>query len=239
MFRDPVIDSFGAPILVEEIENGVEIADKFCELSRKKRDEDDHGGLVSDAWREARLAKDRSEYDKYGYTSFAKSNLADEPEFNFIHKAAIEQYSKYLDMFAKKACSFDIGNSWCTIYGNGHYVPEHIHPNSNLSCVFYGDASDDTGRIIFKNPMYPSYAMNHMSGFGLMTDSVFVQPLKGMMIIFPSFIPHYTTAHLDDKERIIFSCNANLKTTEHYQDKFSVDGVLNRDDTSTEYKDIA
>lgn len=233
MYRDPVINSFGAPILCEEIENGVEIADKFCELSRKKRDEDDHGGLVSDAWREARLAKDKSDYDKYGYTSFAKSNLVDDPEFNFIHEAAVKQYGRYLDIFASKAVKFDINNSWCTIYGKGHYVPEHIHPHSNLSCVFYGDATEGTGKIIFKNPMYPAYAMNHEQGFGLMTDSVFVQPIKGMMIIFPSFIPHYTMAHMDDKERIIFSSNATCMTDEHYYDRFSEDGkaILNRDDT--------
>ena len=81
--------------------------------------------------------------------------------------------------------------------------------------------------------MYPAYAMNHEQGFGLMTDSVFVQPIKGMMIIFPSFIPHYTMAHMDDKERIIFSSNATCMTDEHYYDRFSEDGkaILNRDDT--------
>jgi uncharacterized protein (TIGR02466 family) len=224
---DNVIDVFGTPILAEEIPNGVEIADKFCDLSRQLRDEDDHGGLVSAAWRKAKLAEDRSEYDKYGYTSFATSNLVHDERFDFVHHAVVAQFEKYLNMFARKPVGFDIGNSWSTIYGKGHYVPEHIHPNANLSCVFYGDATEGTGEIIFKNPMYPTYSMNYEDGFGLFTDSFYVGPRKGMMIIFPSFVPHYTSPHDDDKERIIFSCNATLKTAEGYQDKFSTDGKGN------------
>lgn len=223
MFEN-VIDVFGTPILAEEIPNGVEVADKFCDLSRQLRDEDDHGGLVSAAWRKAKLAEDRSEYDKYGYTSFATSNLVHDERFDFIHHAVVAQFEKYLNMFARKPVGFDIGNSWSTIYGKGHYVPEHIHPNANLSCVFYGDATEGTGEIVFKNPMYPIYGMNYEDGYGLFTDSFFVGPRKGMMIIFPSFVPHYTVPHDDDKERIIFSCNVNLKTSEGYQDKFSTDG---------------
>ena len=224
---DNVIDVFGAPILAEEIEDGVEIADKFCDLSRELRDSEDHGGLVSAAWRKSKLAEDRSEYDKYGFTSFATNNLVQDERFDFIHKAAVAQLEKYLDMLARKPVSFDIGNSWCTIYGKGHYVPEHIHPNANLSCVFYADATEGTGEIVFKNPMYPSYAMNHEDGYGLFTDSFYVAPKKGMMVIFPSFVPHYTTPHDDEKERIIFSCNANLKTSEGYQEKFSIEGKGN------------
>lgn len=234
---DNVIDVFGTPILAEEIPNGVEIADKFCDLSRQLRDEDDHGGLVSAAWRKAKLAEDRSEYDKYGYTSFATSNLVHDERFDFVHHAVVEQFEKYLNMFARKPVGFSIGNSWSTIYGKSHYVPEHIHPNANLSCVFYGDATEGTGEIVFKNPMYPIYGMNYEDGFGLFTDSFYVGPRKGMMIIFPSFVPHYTVPHDDDKERIIFSCNVNLKTSEGYQDKFSTDGkgndyATNRDDQS-------
>lgn len=224
---DNVIDVFGAPILAEDIEDGVEIADRLCDLSRELRDSEDHGGLVSAAWRRSKLAEDRSEYDKYGFTSFATSNLVHDERFDFIHKAAVTQIGKYLDMLARKPVGFDIGNSWCTIYGKGHYVPEHIHPNANLSCVFYGDATEGTGEIVFKNPMYPSYAMNYEDGYGLFTDSFYVAPRKGMMVIFPSFVPHYTTPHDDEKERIIFSCNANLKTTEGYQEKFSIEGKGN------------
>ncbi len=238
---DPVIDTFGVPILAEEIEDGEEIADKFCSLSRELREADDHGGLVSEAWSRSKLAKDKSEYEKYGYTSFAKQNLVSDERFKFMHDAAVDQIGKYLNMFARNPVTFDIGNSWCTIYGRGHYVPEHIHPNANLSCVFYGDASEGTGEIVFKNPMYPLFAMNHEAQFGLYSESVFVGPCKGMMIVFPSFVPHYTNAHEDDKERIIFSCNARLRTEASYMERFSEDGkgIDHRDDTLIEYKDIA
>lgn len=222
-----LISPFGAPFLIEEIENGEEIADKFCDLSRDLRSNEDHGGLVSDAWREKRLARGQEDYKEYGFTSFATSNLVENPEFNFVHDAVCNQVSKYLDMNASSKVSFTIGNSWSTIYGEGHYVPEHIHPQSHLSCVFYGDATPDTGKIVFKNPMYPHYAMNNDQTFGLYTDSFFVQPKKGMMIIFPSWLPHYTQAHEDTKERIILSCNMNLSTGKDERDLFSLDGQGN------------
>ena len=72
--------------------------------------------------------------------------------------------------------------------------------------------------------MYPAYAMIHDSRFGMFSDSFFIQPKKGMIIVFPSFIPHYTMAHEDTKERIICSANAQLFTDAEENDHFSQDG---------------
>ena len=224
-----LLNPFGAPFLISQTEKGKEIADRFCDLARQLRSEDDNGGLVSNAWREARLAKDRSEYDKYGFTSYATSNLVEDDRADFLHEFIGERMGNYLDHVAKKASRVRIVNSWATIYGEGHYVPEHIHPNSHLSCVFYGDASPNTGKIVFKNPMYYSYAMNDDQRFGLYTDSFFVQPDKGMIIVFPSFLPHYTTAHEDTKERIICSANGQLFTDREENEHFSQDGKGNQD----------
>lgn len=218
-----MVSPFGCPFLVEDIDNGKEIAEKLCDLSRDLRSNEDHGGLVSDAWREARLAKGQDDYKKHGFTSFATTNLIDNPDFDFVHDAVAIQASKYLDMVTKDYTEFSITNSWATIYGEGHYVPEHIHPNAHLSCVFYGDASPDTGKIVFKNPMYPFYAMNTM-GTKLNTDSFYVQPKAGMMIIFPSWLAHYTMAHEDTKERVILSCNMELKPNKAGVDFFSEEG---------------
>ena len=223
-----LLNPFGAPFFIEQIENGEEIADRFCDLARQLRSEEDNGGMVSNAWREAKLAKSQEDYEKYGFTSFATSNLIEDSRADFLHEAITKQMGKFLDIIATKKSYLTIINSWATIYGEGHYVPEHIHPNAQLSCVFYGDASPDTGKLVFKNPMYQSYAMNYDQRFGLYCDSFFVQPKKGMMVIFPSFLPHYTTAHEDKKERIICSANANLSTDRKMNEHFSQDGKGNK-----------
>lgn len=203
--------SFKCPIAIfRELPDAKDIADEFAELAQGLRSDDKNGGLISDAWKNSEVAKDPMDYEKYGYTSFYNFNLTEEKGFERIHELTVLGIGKYLDKFAKQHLNFKLLNSWSSIYGKGHYIPEHIHSHSHFSIVFYADASEGTGEIIFRNPMYPLYGMMFTGTQGFFNDNLEVQPEKGMMIIFPSFVPHYTKRHMDDKERIIFSCNAQI-----------------------------
>lgn len=200
---------FQFPILIEQIENGDRIAEEFCLLAKNLRSEDKEGGLLSHDWGEAKQSGDKTDYEKSGYTSFYNQNLAEKEEFNEIHQVTVKQVEKYLNATSAHEVTFGLANSWASIYGKGHFVPDHIHPMAHLSVVFYAAATEGTGEIFFKNPAYSAYAMSYGKR-GLFRDSFIVQPKKGMMIVFPSFLQHGTKPHEDATERVIFSTNAVL-----------------------------
>lgn len=207
-----MINPFGFPILVEVLPDGIELADEFAELARGLRAGEENGGLMSEAWHDAEVAESSEQYKQHGYTSFVNHNLCLSKDFDRIHKATVRQKEKYLNMMGVNH-EFYIQNSWASIYGNGHYIPEHVHSFSHLSMCFYADATEGTGEIVFRNPAYGVYGMIFDQHCMLFNDQFRVQPQKGMMIIFPSFMPHYTRPHEDDKERIIFSSNSVFKNS--------------------------
>lgn len=207
-----MINPFGFPILVEVLPDGEALADEFCKLARGLRSADENGGLMSEAWHDAEVAESSEEYKKHGYTSFVNQNLCFNSDFDAIHKATVAQKEKYCNMMGA-GYEFYIQNSWASIYGDNHYIPEHIHSFSHLSMCFYAAASEGTGEIVFRNPAYASYGMIFDQHCMLFNDQFRVQPQKGMMIVFPSFMPHYTRPHKDTSERIIFSSNSVFKSS--------------------------
>ena len=93
---------------------------------------------------------------QHGYTSHGSYNLLSDQRFDKLHDAVVTQVEKYTNYHDINP-SFHITNSWVSIYGHGHFAPEHIHPRSHLSCVFYGAATEGTGEIVLRNPAKPSY----------------------------------------------------------------------------------
>ena len=107
-------------------------------------------------------------------------------------------------------CETRITNSWDNIYNKGAKVLHHHHHGSVISGAYYAKAGDDSSPIIFENPFYK---------FRGAEESVEYTPYScaenkfdiedGMLILFPSWITHYTLPNESD-ERIVISFN-----TEH------------------------
>ena len=207
-----IASPFQFPITVEVLPEGERLADEFCAMAKGIRSKDTQGGLLGHSWGQSLTATGPEDYDKSGYTSAYNHNLAEQEQFDELHKVTVKQIEKYLRVVGVKNMQFGLTNSWASIYGEGHFVPEHTHPMAHLSVVFYAAATEGTGEIIFNNPAYSSYAMTYGGGAGgsLFNDKFPVSPKKGMMIVFPSFIPHGTRPHEDTEERVIFSVNAKF-----------------------------
>tara|TARA_R110000772_G_scaffold426_6_gene1545 strand:- start:3945 stop:4502 length:558 start_codon:yes stop_codon:yes gene_type:complete len=103
-----------------------------------------------------------------------------------------------------------ITNSWHNVYSKGHKTLHHHHHGSVISGAYYAKAGDNSSPIIFENPFYK---------FRGAEESIEVTPYScnenkfdiedGMLILFPSWITHYTLPNESD-ERIVISFN-----TEH------------------------
>lgn len=88
----------------------------------------------------------------------------------------------------------------CTIYHNHH--TDNDTSFLNLSAVYYVKTNPKCGKIFF-NPQ----------GF---TSKLFpVQPQDGMLIIFPSWLYHFTGRNLSDEVRISVAANFFIRESEN------------------------
>ena len=200
---------FGFPIFYEVVENGEELADNLCKDAYDLRNKDPNGKLISHAWNKFDRAKSPEDYKEHGYTSHGKYRLDEDERFHPVHQALVKQIEKYTkNLDADPA--FRLTNSWVSIYGKGHFAPEHIHSFAHLACVFYGATSEGTGEIVFRNPASPSYNMIYGNGFHLWNDKYTPCPQKGSVVVFPAHMAHYTNPHMADEDRIILSTNVEF-----------------------------
>lgn len=108
----------------------------------------------------------------------------------------------------------DIHESWCHITRNGGYHEMHVHPNSSWSAIYYlapGDAdpSKKSGVNRFFTPrtnMYSDAGTAWLSS----TTSIDIQPAEGVLIVFPSWLPHSAVAYHGDADRIVIALNCRI-----------------------------
>jgi len=86
-----------------------------------------------------------------------------------------------------------------TIY-HAHYCEDDTK-FTDLSCVYYVKTHPNCGKIWF-NPMGHNRKMFS------------VEPEDGMLVIFPSWLPHFTERNLSKQVRICISANFAIKETE-------------------------
>jgi len=101
---------------------------------------------------------------------------------------------------------------WAVIYRAGHTQGLHVHPNANVSGVYYVSAPraalepGDAGKISFYDPrsratmaQLPYQATRHR-----------VAPVPGDMYLFPSWLEHSVSAFQGEGTRICIAFNAKL-----------------------------
>jgi uncharacterized protein (TIGR02466 family) len=102
--------------------------------------------------------------------------------------------------------SLTLDNCWININRTGNYNSVHYHPGSFLSGCLYIQTEDDSGDIVFERP---DLAGHYTAGvkepfFGM---DVGYKPTDGLILIFPSWVPHYVTASTSNKPRISLAFN--------------------------------
>jgi uncharacterized protein (TIGR02466 family) len=211
---------FTFPILTLDLPNGEEIAEEVRTFAFAIRERDTEGGLISQEF--GTRKKNPEDYAKYGYTSFTNYNLAATRAIPMMHEAACVGFQEYFSRIGAHH-HFYIDTSWVATYDKECYVPEHTHPNAHLSMVFYANAEEGTGQIIFKNPALPIYQQMSERSAQMWNDTWEIPPKIGRMIVFPSFMPHRTRPHMGEQERVIFSCNACITNSMVSRYKPSID----------------
>ena len=107
-------------------------------------------------------------------------------------------------------------SAWININKPGDYNTKHVHPNCNLSGVFWIKTPENCGNIEFDNPTYfQDYEL-----INVCTDefrdscnrhhSFCYKPIEGRILIFPSHLQHHVNKNKSNEDRISFSFNIKL-----------------------------
>ncbi|HDZ07461.1 putative 2OG-Fe(II) oxygenase [Pseudohongiella sp.] len=207
-----IIQMFSHPVItLDDYPDSEAIADRFYDQAMALVQEYPDAGLISDAWHSGRRAQSPDDIKQHGFTSFYNVNLAKRDDFAFINKAAMEVFDQYLRVVGKTGLGMRLDSAWSSVYGRGHYVPQHTHPMSHLSMVYYAAATEGTGQLVFENPARAHFQHFYPPEISWMPYRYSVQPKKGLFVVFPSYLVHNTEPHDSDDLRVIYSANVQLQ----------------------------
>jgi uncharacterized protein (TIGR02466 family) len=206
-----LIQMFSHPVItLDDYPDGDTIAEEFRKKSIKLMTEFPDAGLISDAWHSGKRASSTEDFERHGFTSYYSENLVKREDFAFINTAALEVFAQYLRVVGKAGTGMRLESAWSSVYGRGHFIPQHTHPLSHLSMVFYAAATEGTGRLIFENPAAGHFQHFYPPEICWMPYRFSIQPKKGMFVVFPSYLVHSTEPHDSDDYRVIYSANVQL-----------------------------
>lgn len=106
--------------------------------------------------------------------------------------------------------SVQIHNSeWFQIYNNHGYHDVHVHAMSSWSGIYYVQTGFATnkfcdGRTRFYGPHVNSIYYEDAGNLYLRPSQYFdVSPVEGLLVIFPTYLPHHAIPYNGDKDRIV------------------------------------
>ncbi len=151
-----------------------------------------------------------------GWHGDAKLFLRDWPELQRIADCVLESVGSANAAMPHKSPEIEglawQMHGWANVSLNGAHFRPHCHPGSVWSGVYYvavGEPSADrpeSGHFSFMDPRVGAAASNSIGypwGGGIFP----VEPVAGMMLLFPSWMMHYTNPYIGAEPRISIAFN--------------------------------
>ena len=88
----------------------------------------------------------------------------------------------------------------------------HIHSNNYISAAYYVKASENSGDIIFYDPVDERIIRNpKIKDPNKLNSNVFsIEPKEGLLVLFPSYLHHSVGINKSNEDRIVISFNVDL-----------------------------
>ena len=104
----------------------------------------------------------------------------------------------------------NLDESWYNFSKPGMWQEFHMHPESDISGIFYVTAPKDSGNIIFNPPAsaYNFHKLTHRARN--MQPNVWFEPVVGRMLLWPSYLEHMVVKNVSNEERISIAFNVKL-----------------------------
>ncbi|MEJ0018831.1 MAG: TIGR02466 family protein [Acetobacteraceae bacterium] len=100
-------------------------------------------------------------------------------------------------------------SAWANVNRTGHYNTMHTHPGATWSGVYYvddgnsdADAEPTAIELTDPNPARTAGFFPELSN-----TNILFPPVPGLMILFPSYVPHAVPPHRGDRPRISIAFN--------------------------------
>jgi uncharacterized protein (TIGR02466 family) len=111
--------------------------------------------------------------------------------------------------------SVEIHESWCHITQDAGYHDMHVHPNSSWSAIYYLETGDTdvttkNGVNRFYNPNNSMY-LDAGTAWVTANTSIDMAAEAGMMVVFPSWVPHSAVQYRGDRDRIVIAANCRIQ----------------------------
>lgn len=134
-------------------------------------------------------------------------DLFDYKEFMPLHNFIDNKLQQIISELQSTVC-LRIDNAWININGRGNSNMRHTHQNAAFAGVFYVNVDDKSGDIKFysENKTMLEHGFRPM-GSPLFWNSVMYKPKNGMLLIFPSWIPHDVSENKSKINRVSISFN--------------------------------
>ena len=105
-----------------------------------------------------------------------------------------------------------ITSMWSIINHKDASNSRHIHSNNYISAAYYVKASQNSGNIVFYDPVSARVIRNpRIQNKNKLNSNVFsVEPKDGLLVLFPSYLDHSVDTNKSDDERMVISFNIDL-----------------------------
>ena len=134
------------------------------------------------------------------------NHLENRKEFKEFYDWVRTCLEDYRRTFSYHCDEFKIVISWANKADQTGAHRMHVHPNSFLSGVYY--VSENPTPTIFEDPRYQTRSGFTVASHSKMEDSVFYGPAEqGTLVLFPSWLPHFTEAMPFEGTRYTISFN--------------------------------
>ena len=138
-------------------------------------------------------------------------NLLHINEFAEMKTAIEERLTEYCDDAGLEPV--DIGKSWINYQKQEGYVASHRHELSIVSGAYYPIVEEGSAPIVFDSPIRtPRMAEIHNKATDFTANNMEFEPKSGMLILFPSWLYHYSLPNKTAK-RITISFNTFHKNS--------------------------
>lgn len=155
---------------------------------------------------------ERFEIDN-GFSTINKYVLNNK-KLNSLKKEIINNLNNYIYeiLKIKKTTKFKLLNSWCTKHSYNDWAQAHHHENSLISGVLYLKTYEDSGNLVFHRNsllgLFPNSVKIEFDTFNASnSESFYITPKEGDLILFPSSLEHSVTKNLNQNDRYCCAFN--------------------------------
>lgn len=134
--------------------------------------------------------------------------LNDQNENIYFFKLWVENQVRIFSQNYGSTENYKIEQCWANVYKTGDFQETHYHPGWDFSAVYFMEAPDDSGNLIFENPLLPDMRpIKTEMTFDLNCQAAIYKPVEGQLVIFRSNLRHGVYPNKSKTPRVSLAFN--------------------------------